>query len=191
MLRVSEIVEKLNLKAHPDGGFYNETFRDNSVTLSKSHLPSQYKVDRAVSTAIYFLLPSGCVARIHRIPCAETFHYYMGDSITVLELNETNGQVKLTKVGPNLLENEQPQHTVPPQVWFGSFPTKDFTISPDVSKIEVAPRDPESHYTLLGVTCAPAFQYEDSELAKQSELVAHFPKYESLISFLTVPDSAQ
>lgn len=41
------------------------------------------KVDRAVSTAIYFLLPSGSVARIHRIPCAETFHHYIGDPITV------------------------------------------------------------------------------------------------------------
>ncbi|KAL2939259.1 hypothetical protein RDABS01_000090 [Bienertia sinuspersici] len=188
MLKVSELVEKLNLKPHPDGGFYNETFRDHSVTLSKSNLPPQYKVDRAVSTAIYFLLPSGCVARIHRIPCAETFHYYMGDPITVIELNERDGQVKLNRVGPNLLENEQPQHTVPPYVWFGSFPTKDFSIPVNGSQIEVTPRDSEKHYTLLGVTCAPAFQYEDSELAKRSELVARFPEYEPLISLLTASD---
>ncbi|KAJ8422323.1 hypothetical protein Cgig2_011615 [Carnegiea gigantea] len=188
MVRASQIVEKLSLKTHPDGGFYIETFRDHSVILSKSYLPAQYKVDRAVSTAIYFLLPSGSVAWLHRIPCAETFHHYLGEPITVMELNGSDGQIKLTIVGPNLLEDEQPQYTVPPYVWFGSFPTKDVTISPDCSKIEVAPRDPENHYSLLGVTCAPAFQYEDSELAKRSELVARFPQYESLISLLTIPD---
>lgn len=94
MLRASEIAQKMNLKSHPDGGFYIETFRDNSITLIKSQLPSPYKVDRAVSTAIYFLLPSGSVARLHRIPCAETFHYYMGERITVMELNERDGNVK-------------------------------------------------------------------------------------------------
>lgn len=187
MLRASQIVEKLNLKAHPDGGFYTETFRDDSITLSKSQLPPQYKVDRAVSTAIYFLLPSGSVAHIHRIPCAETFHYYLGDPITVIELNERDGQVKLTTVGPNLLENQRPQYTVAPYAWFGSFPTKDVNISSDAPKIEVASRDPETHYSLLGVTCAPGFQYEDSESAKRSELVARFPEYESLISLLTIP----
>ncbi|KMT03395.1 hypothetical protein BVRB_8g190830 [Beta vulgaris subsp. vulgaris] len=188
MLKVSEIVDKLNLQSHPDGGFYVETMRDNSITLSKSLLPPQYKVDRAVSTAIYFLLPSGSVARIHRIPCAETFHHYIGDPITVVELNEVDGQVKLTRVGPNLLENETPQHTVPPYVWFGSIPTKDVTISVDGSQIKVTPRDAEKNYSLIGVTCAPAFQYEDSEPAKQSELVAKFPNYEPLISLLTIPN---
>jgi len=69
-----------------------------------------------------------------------------------------------------------------------TFPTKDVTISPDCLEIEVAPRDPENHYSLLGVTCALAFQYEDSELAKRSELIARFPKYKSLISFLIIPE---
>ncbi|XP_057544419.1 uncharacterized protein LOC130823706 [Amaranthus tricolor] len=190
MLRASEIVEKLNLKPHPDGGFYFETFRDHSVSISKAILPPQYKVDRAVSTAIYFMLPSGCVARLHRIPCAETFHHYMGDPITVMELNEMNGEVKLTRVGPNLLENEKPQHTVPPYTWFGSFPTKDITVYEDGSQIEVTQtaRDAEKHYSLIGVTCAPAFQYEDSESAKRSDMLAKFSKYEPLISLLTIPD---
>ncbi|KAH9602193.1 hypothetical protein KSS87_000809 [Heliosperma pusillum] len=188
MLRRREIVERLKLKEHPDGGFYTETFRDHSITLSVSHLPSQYKVDRAVSTAIYFLLPSGSVTYLHRIPCAETFHYYMGDPITVMELNELDEHVKLTRVGPNLLEDEQPQHTVPPYTWFGSFPTKDIAVYSDSSQIEVTPRNTEDHYSLIGVTCAPAFQYEDSERAKRSELIAKFPKFESLISLLTIPD---
>ncbi|KAK9274650.1 hypothetical protein L1049_021901 [Liquidambar formosana] len=67
----SEIVAKLNLNPHPEGGFFSETFRDTSVILSKSQLQPRYKVDRPVSTSIYFLLPSGSVSHLHRIPCAE------------------------------------------------------------------------------------------------------------------------
>ncbi|GAB4838085.1 hypothetical protein Ancab_027616 [Ancistrocladus abbreviatus] len=188
MLSATAMVNKLNLKPHPDGGFYLETFRDSSVLLPRTLLPPRYKVDRAVSTAIYFLLPSGSVARLHRIPCAETFHYYMGEPVTVMELNESDGQVKLTCVGPNLLESQQPQYTVPPYVWFGSVPTKDITILSDATEINVAERDAETHYSLVGITCAPAFQYEDSELAKRSDLLARFPGYESLISLLTAAD---
>ncbi len=41
------------------------------------------KVERAVSSCIYYLLSSGNVSRLHRIPCAETWHFYVGEPITV------------------------------------------------------------------------------------------------------------
>ncbi|KAL5783631.1 hypothetical protein ACOSP7_008660 [Xanthoceras sorbifolium] len=185
MVTASEIAAKLNLKPHPEGGFYSETFRDTSVILSKSQLPSQYKVDRPVSTCIYFLLPSGSVSHLHRIPCAETWHFYAGEPITIFELDDKDGQIKLTCLGNDLdSSNQQPQYTVPPNVWFGAFPTKDFHISPDGTVSKVEARDAESHYSLVGCTCAPAFQFEDFELAKRVELVSSFPNHESLISLL-------
>ncbi|KAB1209413.1 hypothetical protein CJ030_MR6G006205 [Morella rubra] len=184
----SEIVAKLNLTPNPEGGFYSETFRDNSIVLSKSQLPPEYKVERAVSSCIYFLLPSGNVSRLHRIPCAETWHFYVGEPLTVLELNDKDGSVKLTCLGPNLMDNQQPQYTVPPNVWFGSYPTKDITISPDGAVLKSPPRDGENHFSLVGCTCAPAFQFQDFELAKRSELVSRFPNSESLVTFLTLAD---
>ncbi|XP_010520800.1 PREDICTED: uncharacterized protein LOC104799837 [Tarenaya hassleriana] len=188
MAKASEIAAKLNLKAHPEGGFYTETFRDNCVFLSTSHLPPQFKVDRAVSTSIYFLLPSGCVSRLHRIPCSETWHFYLGEPITVVELYD-DGQIKFTCLGPELIELDQkPQYTVPPNIWFGSFPTKDVNISPDGTVIRAEPRNPENHYSLVGCTCAPAFQFEDFELGKRSELISVFPRHESLITLLSYPN---
>lgn len=50
----SKIVAKLNLKPHPEGGFYSETFRDNSVILSRSHLPSTCKF--FMYKVFYFLI---------------------------------------------------------------------------------------------------------------------------------------
>ncbi|GFP79452.1 hypothetical protein PHJA_000088700 [Phtheirospermum japonicum] len=182
----SKIVAKLNLKPHPEGGFYSETFRDASVILSKSHLPPQYKVDRPVSTSIYFLMPSGSVSHLHRIPCAETWHFYLGEPLTVVELNDDDGIVKLSCLGPDpLAENQVVQHVVPPNVWFGAFPTNDIDVSSNGLAVKRASKDPEEHFSLVGCTCAPAFQFDDFELAKRSELVSLFPKYESLISMLT------
>ncbi|KAG7021984.1 hypothetical protein SDJN02_15713, partial [Cucurbita argyrosperma subsp. argyrosperma] len=183
----SEIVAKLNLKPHPEGGFYSETFRDKSVHLSKSHLPPEYKVDREVSTCIYFLVPSGCISALHRIPCAETWHFYSGEPLTILELNEEDGRVKLTCLGSDFIgSNHLLQYTVSPNVWFGSFPTKDFNISADGTVTKAALRDSENHYSLVGCSCAPAFQFEDFELAKRSDLVSRFPDSAPFVSLLTL-----
>ncbi|MBA0777597.1 hypothetical protein Gotri_005601 [Gossypium trilobum] len=188
MASASEIAAKLNLVPNPEGGLYTETFRDISIFLSKSQLPPHYKVDRPVSTCIYFMLQSGNVSRLHRIPCAETWHFYLGEPLTIVELDEKDGKLKLTCLGPDLGDNQQVQYTVPPYVWFGAFPTKDFHISSDGRAAKAEPRDAECHYSLVGCTCAPAFQFQDFELGKHSDLVSTFPNYEPIISFLTNTD---
>ncbi|KAJ8472183.1 hypothetical protein OPV22_026526 [Ensete ventricosum] len=167
--KASEVAALLDLQPHPDGGFYLETFRDSSITLSKSQLPPQYNVDRAVSSAIYFLLPSGNVAHLHRIPCAETWHFYMGEPLTVFELLD-DGQVKLTIIGPELEAGHRPQYTVPPNVWFGAFLTLDVESSPDDGSVHVktSSRDPELHYSLVDPCALPSVQGNSApSLSKQ------------------------
>ncbi|XP_039024114.1 uncharacterized protein LOC120156913 [Hibiscus syriacus] len=94
-----------------------------------------------------------------------------------------DGQVKLTCLGPDLLNDQKLQYTLPPNVWFAANPTKDFHILTEGVVAKNEPRDAESHYSLVGCTCAPAFQFQDFELAKRSELITRFPKQS--ISFLT------
>lgn len=105
----------------------------------------------------------------------------------VLELNEKDSSAKLTCLGPNPIgTNQLLQYTVPPNVWFGAFPTQDIIISSENGAVKTAPRrEPEEHFSLVGCTCAPAFQFEDFELARRSELISCFPKHESLINMLT------
>jgi len=181
----AEIVAALDLQCHPDGSFYLETFRDPSIVLPTSELPPRYKADRAVSSAIYFLLPAGEIARLHRIPCAETWHYYLGEPLTVFEVHD-DGQIKITVVGPDLRQGQRPQYTVPPNVWFGAFLTCDIeSFTEDGSVFVKAPgRDPAVHYSFAGVTCAPAFQFEDNELATREDMKALAPKAESFINYL-------
>ncbi|KAL6974623.1 hypothetical protein U1Q18_028807 [Sarracenia purpurea var. burkii] len=101
-------------------------------------------------------------------------------------MNDKDGSVKLTCLGPNPIGNNQHlQYTVPPNVWFGSYPTRDIDISTENGAVKTATRDGENHFSLVGCTCAPAFQFEDFELARRSELIALFPKYQSLVTLLT------
>ena len=96
-----------------------------------------------------------------------------------------NGEAKLTVLGTDLASGQVPQYTVPPNTWFGSFPTMD-VLSEEVGSFLMAPkRDPESHYSLVGCTCAPGFQFEDFEMASYSEIISLAPQAEPFIRYLT------
>nr|XP_043622324.1 uncharacterized protein LOC122593927 [Erigeron canadensis] len=189
-LTTSDIIAKLNLTPNPEGGFFIETFRDTSINLSTSQLPPPFKVDRPISTAIYFFLPTGTVSNLHRIPSAETWHFYLGEPITIVEIDDKNGSVKFTYMGHDIIgENQKVQYTVPPDVWFGAFPSRDYDISiMEYRVVKKAPRNGEKHFSLVGTTVAPAFEAADFVLAKRSEVVSRFPALESLISLLTPSD---
>ena len=67
----ADIIARLDLKPHPEGGHYRETFRDISVDAD----------GRSRSTAIYFLLARGERSHWHRIDAVETWHYYAGAAL--------------------------------------------------------------------------------------------------------------
>ncbi|KAF3772554.1 hypothetical protein EJ110_NYTH57598 [Nymphaea thermarum] len=110
-------------------------------------------------------------------------------TIAVFELRE-DGTPKMTVLGPDLEAGQHLQYTVPPNVWFGSFPTKDvLDYAPDGSSVDIGPsRDPDLHFSLVGCTCAPAFQFEDFELPKFSQLLAVAPNVEPFLRYLALPD---
>ncbi|CAK9205156.1 unnamed protein product [Sphagnum troendelagicum] len=183
----TEMCKLLNLVPHPGGGFYKESFRDSDISLSADSLPPRYKVERPVSSAIYFLMPAGTVSCIHRIPCTELWHFYAGDPLTVFELDE-EGNMKHIVLGIDIAAGQTPQYKTKPMVWFGAYPTKDIAEFPEDGSnplVKAAPRDPEYHYSLIGCTCAPAFQVEDCDLATRSELLALHPEAHEFIEYLT------
>jgi uncharacterized protein len=89
-------------------------------------------------------------------------------------------------VGPDLEAGHRLQYTVLPNVWFGAYPTLDLTsYASDGSALSKTPsRDPELHYCFVGVTCAPAFEYEDNELATQAGIKLLAPHAEPFINYL-------
>ena len=104
MLTAAEVITLLDLKPHPEGGHYRETFRDPR------------EVDgRSVGTAIYFLLAEGERSHWHFIDAAELWHFYEG---APLELEIVAGERRETVIlGPDLGAGQRPQAVVPTAAW--------------------------------------------------------------------------
>jgi uncharacterized protein len=104
-MTASDIIRLLELKPHPEGGHYRETFRD----------PLEHD-GRSVSTAIYFLLAAGEISRWHRIDSVEVWHWYAGAPLA-LSIYTQGQDVVTVHVGADLKAGERPQAFVPGGVW--------------------------------------------------------------------------
>ncbi len=160
-MTVSEIVSHLNMLPHPEGGYYKETYRS---TLHVTHpLVNDW---RSVATAIYFLIEKNNFSAFHKIKSDEVWHFYAGDALEVIELDE-NGNLIYTSIGSNLQAGEVFQYLVKAGRWFGS-------------RVKAG-----GHYSLVGCTVAPGFEFKDFELANGNELIALYPQHVEVIKALT------
>ncbi len=158
-------IATLQLRAHPEGGHFTETYRSADV-IPASGLPARFGGGRPCATAIYFLLKDREVSAFHRLRADEVWHHYAGCSLT-LHIIDAGGALHERRLGPEAARGEAFQVTVPAGCWFGA--------SVD---------DPQS-YSLAGCTVAPGFAYEDFELGARHSLIEHYPQHRQLIERLT------
>jgi predicted cupin superfamily sugar epimerase len=131
----AEIIARLDLKPHPEGGHYRETFRDACLDSN----------GRSASTAIYFLLARGERSHWHRIDAVEVWHHYAGSALA-LQIADGDG-TRMLRLGPDLAAGEVPQAVVPAQAWQAAESCGDWTlvgctVAPgfDFATFELAPK---------------------------------------------------
>jgi predicted cupin superfamily sugar epimerase len=112
----AEMIARLELKPHPEGGYYRETFRDTCADAS----------GRSRSTAIYFLLARGERSHWHRVDAVEVWHYYAGDAL-MLQIADDGGR-RSVKLGADLATGEVPQAVVPAHAWQAAQSSGDWTL---------------------------------------------------------------
>src|ERR1041384_2569465 len=95
--RAQELIEKLNLLPHPEGGFYRETYRSEEMIPGK---------ERHLLTSIYFLITTGNISRFHRIRSDEGWYFHEGSGLTVHILD--NAGHRELKLGTGLEKGEFP-----------------------------------------------------------------------------------
>lgn len=134
-LRAEEIVRLLDLKPHPEGGHFRETFRD----------PGTDAAGRSFGTAIYYLLEAGEVSEWHRVNAAEIWHYYAGAPL-VLTISPNGHDASAHHLGPVLTTGQRPQIVVPKGHWqsatsLGAWTLVGCTVSPgfEFAGFEMAP----------------------------------------------------
>jgi|HubBroStandDraft_6_1064221.scaffolds.fasta_scaffold335069_2 predicted cupin superfamily sugar epimerase len=135
VLTAADVIRLLDLKPHPEGGHFRETFRDKRLVED----------GRTASTAIYFLLARGERSHWHRVDAVEIWHWHAGAPLALETAPSGSGPIARLTLGPNLVAGERPQAVVPTQVWQAAQSLGD--------------------WTLVGCTVAPGFEFAGFELA--------------------------
>jgi hypothetical protein len=158
-VKVDQIIQLLDLKPHPEGGFYRETYRSSTI------IPGSAPV-RNHSTAIYYLLVPGAVSKLHKLSSDEVFHFYMGDPVTWVSLKK-DGKVEKSILGNDLSKGQLLQWIAPAGTWFGGYLNEG------------------GSFALMGTTVAPGFDFSEFILAKKHDLLPLYPAASEEISRLT------
>jgi hypothetical protein len=130
-----EIIAALSMRAHPEGGFYVETFRDTANPQPDG---------RAASTAIYYMLTRGQTSHWHRVDAAELWHYHAGAPLQ-LSLSDGQSDTRTLILGTDLAAGQRPQGIVIKGHWQSARSLGD--------------------WTLVGCTVAPGFEFSGFEMA--------------------------
>ena len=134
-LSAAEVIKLLDLKPHPEGGHYRETWRDTRTDGD----------GRAASTLIYFLLDAGDVSDWHRVDAAEVWHWYAGGPL-VITVSANGHDAEAHYLGADLKAHQRPQFVVPQGWWqtatsLGAWTLVGCTVAPgfDFKGFELAP----------------------------------------------------
>jgi predicted cupin superfamily sugar epimerase len=133
-MTAEDVIATLQMRLHPEGGHYVETWR---------HRPPDG--GRGTGTAIYYLLKAGERSHWHRVDAAEIWHWYAGAPLD-LSLSWDGVAVEVSSLGNDLATGARPQILVPPGVWqsatsAGEWSLVGCTVSPafEFAGLEMAP----------------------------------------------------
>ena len=165
MLSVKDIVKKLDLQPHPEGGYYKETYRSEDI-IRDTILGNEFNGSRNLCTGIYYLLESDDFSALHKINQDEMWHFYLGEAIELTMISEA-GELSMVTIGNNVSNGEVLQFVVPKRNWFGARLLK------------------ANSFALVGCTVSPGFDFNDFKLGEREELLNKFPQHDEIIESLT------
>jgi len=106
MNALKEVIEKLELRPHPEGGYYRRTYKNKHGPHGRGH-----------ATAIYYLLEGGKFARRHKLDADELWFWHAGAPLTLEIYPEGDEQIETLLLGPDVTKGESPQLLVPRHHW--------------------------------------------------------------------------
>ena len=142
--RAAELIAKLDLQPHPEGGYFKEVYR------SQQQVPSgSVNAVRSALTQIYFLLTAGQVSLWHRVMHDEVWNFYAGAPLRLLQLTGDFSRFNDSYLDPDAGHYQQ-------VVSAGHWQAAEST----------------GAYSLVGCTVAPGFDFTDFRLLKDLPEVA-------------------
>jgi hypothetical protein len=121
--RARELVDRLGLRPHPEGGWYAEVWRSAASVGT-----GDARGSRSALTGIYFLLGRGGVSQWHVVASDEIWCHLEGAPIALFQFDVATRQVSRQPLGP-VGETLRPQATVPAGVWQGARCEGDYALA--------------------------------------------------------------
>jgi predicted cupin superfamily sugar epimerase len=156
VLSAAELVERLGLQPHPEGGWYREIYR--SATRVQTARGS-----RSAVTTIYYLLEHNQLSRWHVVQADELWHFYGGAPLELLEYDPAALKFARHELyGVTLAADERaaPVAVIPTGVWQAARSL--------------------GAYSLVGCTVGPGFEFADFEFV--SNLPAHAEHFDGVLA---------
>ena len=166
---LAELVMRLGLAPHPEGGFFRETWRADG-TIARAALPARFAGDRSYGTAILFLLPGDSFSALHRIAGDEVWCFHQGDALVVHTLTPEGHRDDIV-LGHDLAAGHVLQAVVPAGHTFGA------RVTPVVPA--------RASWSLVSCIVTPGFDFADFVMPSRAELRAQFPAHAALVEALT------
>jgi len=134
-----QLIEQLGLAAHPEGGWYRETWRGAPGTDG-----------RAQGTAIIFLLRTGEASHWHTVDAAELWIWQAGDPVELRLSASDDGPARSVILGTDVAAGQQLQGLVTPGEWQAARPFG----------------APVHGYSLVSCVVVPGFDFAGFRLAE-------------------------
>ena len=135
-IQARTLIDKLDLKPHPEGGSYREIYRSSErVQTSRGA--------RCAITAIYYLLERHQISRWHVVAAEEIWHFYEGSPLELL-VYDPESRALVRRVLGTMRDDQERVAVIRKGIWQAARSLGDFS--------------------LVGCDVGPGFDFEDFRL---------------------------
>jgi hypothetical protein len=134
--RAAELIDRLGLQPHPEGGHFREVFRSAGTVQ-----PGDARTPRSALTTIDFLLMGGECSAWHRVRSDEVWHLLEGGPLRLWLMSPALDAIEAVTLGRVDGHGTAPRHTVRADWWQAA--------------------EPLGRYAYAGATVGPGFDFAD------------------------------
>jgi uncharacterized protein len=139
VMMAEELIDTLDLKPHPEGGWYRETWRAEAG-----------EGRRAAASAVLYVIQPGQRSHWNRVDAHEIWLWHAGDPVDVSIAAGDEAAVRAVRLGGRITAGDQPQLVIPAGHWQSAEPAA----------------DGDAGYSLISCIVVPAFEFSGFELAE-------------------------
>ena len=149
-----DVIEKLNLQPHPEGGYFTRIYTaDSNLKVNTNY------GDRLSLTAIHYMLTSDKNIGCWHKNKSDILHFHQGGNPLLYRLLTIEGKYEEVILSNTLKENTKPFLFVKAGDW---------------KTTELL--DGETDYGMVSEAVTPGFEWEDTTMGKKSEMKNLFPE---------------